>query len=74
MKRRKVAGIDGIAGEVWMFSEGQIREKLREILKKVWSEEGFSEKWRVGLISPIHKKGDERCRKLQRSHLIMYSI
>ncbi|XP_024884581.1 trichohyalin-like [Temnothorax curvispinosus] len=35
LKRRKAAGVDGIAGEAWKFSDGRIKGKLKEILKKV---------------------------------------
>ncbi|KMQ84653.1 neurofilament medium polypeptide-like protein [Lasius niger] len=39
-------------------SESQIREKLKELCKLVWSGKGFPEEWREGLIAPIYKKGD----------------
>lgn len=58
LKRRKAAGIDGLENKAWLFSEGQIRGRLKELLKTVWIGEGFPEKWRRSLIVPIHKKGD----------------
>lgn len=59
MKRKKAAGADGIAGEVWIYSREKIRTKLKEVLRRVWKGEGFPEEWRKGVITPIHKKGDK---------------
>lgn len=39
LKKKKAAGIDGLSNKVWLFSDGRIREKLKEILKKVWKGE-----------------------------------
>jgi len=36
----------------------QIREKLKELLKRIWKGKGFPEEWRKKAITPIHKKGD----------------
>ncbi|XP_077270175.1 uncharacterized protein LOC143901623 [Temnothorax americanus] len=58
--KKKAAGVDGIVGEAWKFSNGRIKGKLKEILKKVWRGEGFPEEWRVGLIAPIFKKDDPK--------------
>lgn len=58
IKRRKAAGADEIAEEAWLYSEGKLREKLKEILRRVWKGEGFPEEWREGVIASIHKKGD----------------
>lgn len=58
LKRNKAAGKDGIGNEAWVYSDGQIKAMLKEVLKRVWRGEGFPEKWREGLISPFHKKGD----------------
>lgn len=58
LKRNKAAGKDGIGNEAWLFSDGQIRAKLKEVLKRVWRGKGFVEEWREGLIVPLHKKGD----------------
>lgn len=59
LKKSKAAGSDGIANEAWIYSQGGIRTKLNELIKRVWRGEGLPEKWREGLISVIHKKGEE---------------
>ncbi|KMQ91376.1 neurofilament medium polypeptide-like protein [Lasius niger] len=35
LKRKKAVGADGLGSEVWLYSEGQIREKLKELCKLV---------------------------------------
>lgn len=59
MKIKKAAGADGIAGEAWIYSKGEIREKLKEVIWRVWKGKGFPEEWRYGVITPIYKKGDK---------------
>lgn len=71
MKRKKAADADGIGSEVWMYSEGQIRGKLKELCKLIWRGKEFPEEWREGLIAPIYKKeatGDVR------SYAVVHSI
>lgn len=59
MKIKKAAGADGIAREAWIYSKGEIREKLKEVIGRVWKRKGFPEEWRYGVITPIYKKGDK---------------
>jgi len=58
IKKKKAIGIDGIVGEAWLYSNGRIKERLKDLLKRIWKEESFPEEWRNGVITPIHKKGD----------------
>jgi len=55
IKRKKATGVDG---EAWLYSNGRIKERLKDLLKRIWKGEGFPEEWRKGVITPIHKKGD----------------
>jgi len=48
--------VDGIENEAWLYSGGQMRKKLKELMKRVWRSEGLPEEWREGIITPIHKK------------------
>lgn len=57
MKKIKAAGQDGVKNEAWMYSQGEVRERLKEIIKKVYRGEGFPEEWRTSIIHPIWKKG-----------------
>ncbi len=58
MKKGKAAGIDGIQNEHWIYATENIVEGLTKMLDKIWKGEGLPEEWRVGLISPLHKKGN----------------
>ena len=58
LKREKAAGGDGISNEVWIYGTEEVIERLVEIMNGVWKGEGFPQKWRKGVICPIHKKGN----------------
>jgi len=58
IKRKKATGVDDIGGEAWLYSNGRIKERLKDLLKRIWKREGFPEEWRKGVITPIDKKGD----------------
>jgi len=55
IKRKKATEIDDIAGEAWLYSNGRIKDRLKDLLKRIWKGEGFPEEWRKGMITPIHK-------------------
>jgi len=35
IKRKKTTGVDDIAGETWLYSNGRIKEKLKDLLKRI---------------------------------------
>lgn len=41
-----------------VYSEGKLKKKLKEILRRAWKGEEFPEEWKEGVIAPIHKKED----------------
>jgi len=45
--------VNEIENKTW-YSGEQIREKLKELLKRVWRREGFPEKKRKRIITSIH--------------------
>ncbi|XP_018354158.1 PREDICTED: uncharacterized protein LOC108755573 [Trachymyrmex septentrionalis] len=57
IKTKKAAGADDIPGEAWLYSVGEARDGLKEILKEVCRGEGYLEEWRKGFIFPLRKKG-----------------
>jgi len=57
IKKTKATEIDGIIEKAWLYSSGWIRERLKDLLKRIWKEEGFPKEWKKGVITP-HKKGD----------------
>lgn len=58
LKRKKVVGQNGIPSEALKFCEGTTRKKLKDILKRVWTIEGFPSEWRNGITVLIFKKRD----------------
>lgn len=64
LKKKKAAGVDEIGSEAWIYSDGQIRKGLKEVLKSVWRGEGFPEEWKKGLIAPIEERRNKRRYKL----------
>ena len=59
LKNGKAPGEDGTKNEAWIYADGQIKNKLKEIIKRVHRGEGFPDRWRKGVIIPIHKKGEK---------------
>lgn len=60
LKRGKAAGHDRITPEM-LKGLGKIgMEILTDLYNKIWHEEKIPEDWEVGIILPIHKKGDNR--------------
>jgi len=43
IKRKKATGVDDIGGEAWLYSNGRIKERLKDLLKRIWKGEGFPE-------------------------------
>lgn len=58
LKKKKATGTDGLQNETWIHSQGNTSRKLMEIIKRVWTGEGFPDDWRESVISPLHKKGE----------------
>ncbi|KYN06768.1 hypothetical protein ALC62_02276 [Cyphomyrmex costatus] len=58
LKRGKAAGADELRNEVWLAGGVKVEKKLKEVINKVWKGEGFPDKWRVGVVVPIWKRGE----------------
>ena len=58
MKKRKATGGDKVPNEAWLFSKGNTRKKLKEVIRKVWAGKRFPEDWRKVVITALHKKGN----------------
>lgn len=59
LKKGKATGEDGIPNEAWIFIQARKEQEVCELLKKVWKGEGIPEDWKIGIISPLYKKGDK---------------
>lgn len=63
MKKGKAAGIVGIRNVAWKAGGEEVAKRLGEIIKRLWEGEGFPDKWRVGVVVPIWKRGDKKLRE-----------
>ncbi|TGZ50545.1 Uncharacterized protein DBV15_12707, partial [Temnothorax longispinosus] len=66
LRREKAAGPDGIRSEAWKFCRGQVREKLKEVIKGVWRGEGWPDSWKeevAGLPEYLRRKGESGSHK-----------
>ncbi|XP_025267961.1 golgin subfamily A member 6-like protein 6 [Camponotus floridanus] len=60
LKKKKATGEDRLKNEVWINADRETKEKLRKIMEKIWNGEKLPRGWKVGMIYPIHKKGDKK--------------
>lgn len=58
MKRRKAPGIDSIPMEAWIYGGAAVKKGLVDLLQRIWKKGDVPEDWRIGIITPIFKKGD----------------
>lgn len=58
LKKRK-AGEDQIKNEMWIFADKKVKDWLRRIVQKIMRGGKISERWKMGIICPIYKKGDK---------------
>lgn len=56
LKVKKATREDQIPGEAWKYCTGQVKERIIEVMQKVWRGEGMSSDWDKGIIYPLHKK------------------
>ena len=58
LKKQKSPGEDEVRNEAWIYAEEPVKGKLIDLIQRVYRGEGFPQRWRIGYISPIFKKGD----------------
>ena len=75
LKNMKALGTDNISGELLKFSSGRIKHWLKHIFSSIWIIEGILKEWLLGIICPLHKKGDQlECANLWRHHSLKCNI
>lgn len=60
IKLGKAPGIDDVTPEMIKYMDESGKEKLRELLNTIINEKIIPNEWNIGIVLPIHKKGDTR--------------
>jgi hypothetical protein len=74
LKSHKSPGIDQIPAELIKAWGMTIRCAIHKPIISIWNKEELPEEWKVSIIVPIHKKGDNAdCNNILLSRLIPYA-
>lgn len=57
--KMKKAGTDGIHMQAWRYGEEEIKNRLVEVLRKIWTEGQIPEEWKTNIIIPLYKRRDQ---------------
>lgn len=60
LKRGKAAGHDSLTSEMIKNMQENGMEVLTRLFNRIWNEQKIPEEWEIGILLPIHKKGDNR--------------
>lgn len=58
LKNNRTPGSDGINAEMLKSGGEELDRRIHRLVTKVWQEEVLPEEWNIGIICPLHKKGD----------------
>jgi hypothetical protein len=58
LKRYKSLGIDQIPAELIKAGGSKICPAIHKLINSIWNKEDLPEQWKVSIIVPIYKKGD----------------
>lgn len=59
LKNNKSPGSDELVAELFKAAGEEFIQYLHNLTLKVWTEEEMPEEWRLGIVCPLHKKGDQ---------------
>lgn len=71
LKIGKAPGEDMLENEVWKNMPNSVGRSFWTMLDKIWKEGGIPEEWKIGIISPIYKKGEKNIVKNYRGVTLM---
>lgn len=58
LKNHKAPGIDGIPSELVKHGINKLKDHIWRLVKLIWKNLKLPKEWNIGIIVPIHKKGD----------------
>jgi hypothetical protein len=58
LTNNKAPGIDSIQAELLKHGSKELIEILQEFLGLIWINENMPDEWKIGIMCPLHKKGD----------------
>lgn len=53
LNEAKATGRDKIPSETWEFMNGETRQKMMDLIEKVWETERMPQEWRIKIISSL---------------------
>ena len=59
MKNSKAPGEDNLTAELFKSGGECLERKMTRLVQKIWRNERIPQSWSVGIIIPLHKKGDK---------------
>ena len=60
LKSGKAPGLDGITAEMLKHGGGSLVKLIWKLTVEIWEREEMPEEWSMGVVCPIHKKGDRK--------------
>nr|XP_049463479.1 uncharacterized protein LOC125906850 [Anopheles coluzzii] len=57
-KSNKSAASDGLVAELFKMAPERLTVEMNRLIVKIWEQEELPEKWKLGVIHPVYKKGD----------------
>ena len=60
LKNNKAPGCDTVTAYLLKYRGKSLRKRIHKILELIWHKETMPENWKLGLIHPVHKKGDKQ--------------
>jgi hypothetical protein len=59
LKNNKALGEDNIVAEMIKCGEEILNRRIYELICRIWENEEIPDRWRMGIVCPIFKKGDQ---------------
>jgi len=59
LKNHKALGKDQILAEFFKKGGETLQRRIHHLVKLIWTQHKMPEEWTIGIIQPIHKKGDK---------------